>query len=441
MTRRYGLRAALDDVSFTLERGRTLVVFGPNGAGKSTLLRVLATLLRPHAGTARVLGHALPDEGWAVRGRVGLLTHEPLLYRDLSPRENLRFHARLHGVGPERVEEVLELVQLGLRTDDPLHTFSRGMVQRTAIARAILHDPDLLLLDEPRANLDPAAAALVEPLIGAAKRAHPDRHEPRPRGRPRGGRRRARPRRRAHGAPGAGEGPGGVRDRGAVPVRTVLTLLRKELLLERKVPQLVPAMSLFSVTTFVVFHFALQQRSVDGDLAAGILVVTLLFATILGINRLYVADREEGGFDAFLLAPVDRTALGVAKALTLFAFLVLLELVMVPAFAILLFGPGIGWDLLGKLVLVLLLVDVGLAVIGTLVGALAIQTRARDLIGPLVALPLLVPVVIGAARALAPVLAAGGAGAIEGRWLGILGLYDLVFGLLAYALFDFLVED
>lgn len=93
-------------------------------------------------------------------------------------------------------------------------------------------------------------------------------------------------------------------------MRTVLTLLRKELLLERKVPQLVPAMALFSVTTFVVFHFALQQRSVDGDLAAGILVVTLLFATILGINRLYVADREEGGFDAFLLAPVDRTALG-----------------------------------------------------------------------------------------------------------------------------------
>ncbi len=224
-------------------------------------------------------------------------------------------------------------------------------------------------------------------------------------------------------------------------MRTVLTLLRKELLLERRVPQLVPAMSLFTVTTFVVFHFALQQRSVDGDLAAGILVVTLLFATVLGINRLYVADREEGGFDAFLLAPVDRTALGVAKALTLLAFLALLEVVMVPAFVILLFGPELGLEALGKLVLVLLLVDVGLAVVGTLVGALAIQTRARDLIGPLIALPLLMPVVITAARALAPVLGAGGAGALEGRWLGVLGLYDLVFGLLAYAVFDFLLED
>jgi len=224
-------------------------------------------------------------------------------------------------------------------------------------------------------------------------------------------------------------------------VSIVWALLRKELLLERKVPQLVPAMALFSFTTFVVFHFALQQRAVDGDLAAGILVVTLLFATILGINRLYVADREEGGFDAFLLAPVDRTALGIAKVITLFAFLVLVELVMLPAFAILLLGPGMGFEVVGKLVVVLLLVNAGLSVVGTLVGALAIQTRARDLIGPLVALPLLVPVVISAARALAPVLGAGGAGALEGRWLGILGLYDLVFGLLAYALFDFLLED
>lgn len=168
LTRRYGLRPALEDVSLTLLPGQTLVVFGPNGAGKSTLLRVLATLLRPHAGTVNVLGRPLPKDGWAVRGRVGLLSHEPLLYRDLSPRDNLRFHARLHGLPMPRVEEVLELVQLGIRNDDPLHTFSRGMVQRTAVARAILHDPALLLLDEPRANLDPAAAALVEPLIGKA---------------------------------------------------------------------------------------------------------------------------------------------------------------------------------------------------------------------------------------------------------------------------------
>jgi heme exporter protein A len=167
LTRRYGERVALEDVSLTVPAGATLVVFGPNGAGKSTLLRVLATLLRPHAGVVRVLGRALPDDGWAVRGRVGLLTHEPLLYRDLSGRENLRFHARLHGVPFARVEDLLEQIGLKLRADDRVHTYSRGMVQRLAVCRAVLHDPDVLLLDEPRANLDPAATDLVEPFIGA----------------------------------------------------------------------------------------------------------------------------------------------------------------------------------------------------------------------------------------------------------------------------------
>lgn len=168
LTRRYGDREALTDVSLTLDPGRALVIFGPNGAGKTTLLRVLATLLRPHEGTVRVLGHELPREGWAVRGRIGFLGHASLLYRDLTARENLRFHARLHGVAPARVDEVLEQVGLARRADEPVHTYSRGMVQRAAVARAVLHEPELLLLDEPTANLDPHATELVEPLIGAS---------------------------------------------------------------------------------------------------------------------------------------------------------------------------------------------------------------------------------------------------------------------------------
>ena len=154
--RAYGERVALAGVSLTLPAGSTLVVFGPNGAGKSTLLRILATLLRPTTGTVRVLGGELPREAWKVRGRVGLLGHEPMLYRELSARENLRYHARLHGVAAERVDELLDAVGLGARAGDPISTYSRGMVQRAAAARAVLHDPELLLLDEPRANLDPA---------------------------------------------------------------------------------------------------------------------------------------------------------------------------------------------------------------------------------------------------------------------------------------------
>ena len=221
--------------------------------------------------------------------------------------------------------------------------------------------------------------------------------------------------------------------------RTVRALLRKELLVELRTLESVPGMSLFAVSTFVVFHFALNRSSVEGDLASGILWVTLLFAAILGANRLFVADADQGGFDAFLLAPVDRGAMLIAKVLTMLCFLLALELVAVPAFALLLLGSSLG-PVLGELLITLALADIGVAVIGTFVGALAVQTRARDLLGPLLALPLLVPIVIGGARATAPLLTSHPESS-PGRWLLTLGLYDLVFGLIAYALFDFLLED
>lgn len=166
LTRHFGERTVLRGISLKLGAGQTLAVLGRNGAGKSTLLRILATLLRPHAGVVKVFGEPLPRQGWAVRGRLGLLGHEPLLYRDLSGRENLVYHARLHRVAPERVDEVLDAVGMRERADDPVRSLSRGMVQRLTVARAVLHRPPLLLLDEPRSNLDPAAGDLVDPLIG-----------------------------------------------------------------------------------------------------------------------------------------------------------------------------------------------------------------------------------------------------------------------------------
>jgi heme exporter protein A len=166
LERRYGERIALSGVTVSVAEGRTLTVFGANGAGKTTLLRVLAGLLRPHGGVARVLGAELPRESWRVHGRVGFLGHEPLLYRELTGRQNLRYHARLHAVEEDRVEEVISLVAMERRADEPVRDLSRGMVQRLAVARAVLHEPPLLLLDEPRAGLDPDAAERLEPLIG-----------------------------------------------------------------------------------------------------------------------------------------------------------------------------------------------------------------------------------------------------------------------------------
>jgi heme exporter protein B len=222
--------------------------------------------------------------------------------------------------------------------------------------------------------------------------------------------------------------------------RPVAAIVRKDLLVELRTGEAVPAMVLFSLSTFVIFHFALNRNSVSGELAAGVFWVTLLFASVLAIGRLFVAEREQGGFDGFLLAPVDRTAMFVAKAIVLLCFLVAVEIVAVPAFAILLLGPS-PWGALPGWIATLVLVDLGVAVIGTLVGAIGVQARARDLIVPIMLLPLLIPVVIAAARATSPLLLEAGAGALPGRWLGVLALYDLTFGLVAYAIFDFLLEE
>jgi heme exporter protein B len=223
-------------------------------------------------------------------------------------------------------------------------------------------------------------------------------------------------------------------------MRTVGAVLRKDLLLELRTLETVPAMTLFSIVTFVIFHFGLNRAALEGQLAAGVLTVTLLFAAMLGVNRLFVAEREQGGLDGFLLAPVDRTALLVAKAAALFIFLAVLEVIAVPAFGLFLLRPSLGRSLPG-LIAVLALADVALAVIGTLVSAIAVHTRARDLIGPVIGLPLLLPALIATARAAGPLLALHGSGSPPGKWVAILALYDLVFALLAYAVFDFLLED
>src|SRR5262249_36673098 len=143
--------------------------------------------------------------------------------------------------------------------------------------------------------------------------------------------------------------------------QAVGALLRKELRLELRTFQVIPAMALFSITTLIVFHFALQRDAIDGSLAAGVLTVTLLFSAILRINRLFVADHEEGGFDGFLLAPVDRTAMLLAKALALGAFLVILELIAVPAFKLMLLDPALDGAVIGQTAAVLVLADIGIA--------------------------------------------------------------------------------
>ena len=164
----FGDRRAVDRVDVDLAAGECLAVLGPNGAGKSTLLRMLATLLRPEAGELSVCGAPLPDRAIRARAEIGYLGHDPLVYLDLTARQNLELYADLYGLedAPARITEGLDRVGLLARSFDPVRTFSRGMAQRLGLARALLHRPRLLLLDEPYAGLDAAGARLLDGVIG-----------------------------------------------------------------------------------------------------------------------------------------------------------------------------------------------------------------------------------------------------------------------------------
>ncbi len=167
LVKRFGIKTVLKGMDFQAEEGEFVALLGPNGAGKTTFLRILASLSRPSAGDVRVKGHRLPQQATAVRRRLGFVSHQPLLYGDLSGEENLRFYARLYSLpnANERIAAVLKMVGMYRHRRDLVRTYSRGMQQRLAIARALLPDPDVLLLDEPYTGLDQDAAAMLDEIL------------------------------------------------------------------------------------------------------------------------------------------------------------------------------------------------------------------------------------------------------------------------------------
>lgn len=167
LIKRFGPKVVLRGLNFQVEQGEFVALLGPNGAGKTTFLRILSSLSRQTLGDVMVAGYHLPDHAAAVRRRLGVVSHMPLLYGDLTAEENLRFYGRMYGVASldGRIGEVLEMVGLAPRRKDLVRTFSRGMQQRLAIGRAVLHDPEVLLLDEPHTGLDQDACAMLDDVL------------------------------------------------------------------------------------------------------------------------------------------------------------------------------------------------------------------------------------------------------------------------------------
>ena len=450
----FGGRVVLRGVSLTVRAGEAVVILGPNGSGKTTLLRVLATLLLPDAGRLRLFGQDPSSSGASVRARIGFTTHEALLYGGLTVEENLRLFASLYGVEAARVEAWMRTSGLWTRRGEVVRTLSRGWLQRATLVRALLPAPPLLLLDEPFTGLDAegmewlrgvlaehlsAGGALVltthrpEEVEGIARRVlllesgrlipHLRPSEPHEEGP--GGRVPRRTSGQEAQPPGFGAG--------------VWALLRKELRIELRTREILPVMALMALVAIVLFSVTMGLDPALARAAApGVLWTTFTFAAMLGLSRAQAVERERAAALAVLAAPVDRGAILVAKATAQLLWILTTELLSLVAFGVLL-NVDLGIHL-GTLVPVLLLGSAGLSLVGTLLSAVAAGTRLREVLLPLLLVPMALPLLIGSARATAKVL--------EGlplwaAWpeLRVVGAFGIILGAASLVLFETVAEE
>jgi heme exporter protein CcmB len=486
----YDARTVLRSVDLDLAPGTVTALLGPNAAGKSTLLAVLAGLHPPRAGHIVLAGIDARRRPRAARRAVGLVAHGSLLVPDLSVRENLALYGRLYAV-PERDARAEALGRrLGVwdRADERVRSLSRGLQQRTAIARALLHAPEVLLLDEPYTALDPAGAATLDALLAELaaagrtvllashdlerarsvadhvmvlrsgrvvwcgdaaaldaaalarlyERPAPDRRAPGPgdpidaagdRSPP------AAPEPADTAPPGRSPGPA---DAGPGVLAAAAAVTWKDLRVELRAREVVPPVLVFGLVVLVVMHFSLAvEPALEALVAPGALWVGLAFASTLGLARLMGGDVDAGVLPGLAASPADRGGLFAGKWLAGYAFSLLSAAVLVPAFAVLLNLP------FGNLPAVALVVAVGLAgwqAAGTLFGALAAVARAREVLLPVLLLPAAVPLLVAAVSATGSALAGTAVTAALPAWL-LLAAYGAIFWVAGFLLYPIVLES
>ena len=487
LTKSFGPRQALSGIDLHVASGECIVLCGPNGAGKTTLLRILATLARPTSGAVRIAGLDPAQAGVAVRQQIGFLSHRTLLYDDLTAEQNLAFYARMYAIpdAQARIDALLERVGLTARRHDLVRTFSRGMQQRLAVARAVLHRPSLVLLDEPYTGLDPLAAdaltSLLADLTGegctlllTSHNLHSDitlnrRVVVLNRGRivydaphtdvatfPALYRELVQESRIKNQESANGRMAESVDHASRITnhasritlthnpqptthnfFRHVWAIVAKDIAAELHTREMFSAMFVFAVLALLIFSFALDLRGTLAQAAApGILWATIAFAGTLGLSRSMAREQQTGGIEGLLLAPVDRAALFCGKALGNLALMLAVELVLFPL-AMVLFNVSF---LRGGVLLAALLGTVGYAAAGTLLAAIAVNTRAREVMLPVLLLPLLTPLLIAAVKATGALLE-GATWAEIGGWGQILVVYNLLIIAVALLTFRYVIEE
>ncbi len=470
----FGPHTALSGVDLRVEAGEWVTLAGPNGAGKTTLLRILSTLSRPTAGQVRLFGLDPRRDGNAIRRQIGFLSHRTLLYDDLTAAQNLAFYTRVYGLddGPARSAALLDRFGLAARQHDRVATYSRGMQQRLALARALLHQPRLLLLDEPYTGLDTLAAEALTQVLDElyadgctlllATHTLQDGVCP--------GRRAVvlQRGRIIHDAPldgGAdfpalyrrlidGTPPDAPRSRyeaADTPLldrprlhfgRQVWAIVVKDLAAELHTHEILGAMFVFAALALLIFGFALDLRGTAAQAAApGVLWCAIAFAGTLGLNRSLAREQQSGGIEGLLLAPMDRAAIWVGKALGNLLLMLALEAILVPL-GMVFFNLSLpqAASSNGALLAVLAMGTLGYAAVGTLLAAIAVSTRAREVLLPILLLPLAAPLLIASVQATSGLLA-DLLWAEIAVWWRLLVVYDLLIVAVSLLTFGYVVEE
>jgi heme ABC exporter ATP-binding subunit CcmA len=478
VTKKFGPHEALIAIDLHISAGERVVLVGPNGAGKTTLLRTIGGLVRPTSGDVYVSGSNLTETGPAIRSQIGYLSHRSLLYEDLTVEQNLAFYARLYGIpdAATRVQALLNRVALTTRRVDRVGTLSRGMKQRLTIARAILHQPSILLLDEPYTGLDPIAADAVDELLtdlsahGCTQLMSTHRLEV-PALNQTGQRIvMLRDGRIIYDGPYEATFPQRYRtwvtENRTVPIvfeglrsttdsvpkeqgpepafrsRTgfathVWAIVSKDTAAELHTREIISAMTVFAILALFIFSVTLDLRGTVAKAAApGVLWSIIAFTGMLGLSRSLVREHQTGGIEGLRAAPVDPTAIFFGKALGVMILMLLVESVLLLLTTIFLNVPLLS----GNIVITLILGTIGYASVGTLLSAIAVNTRAREVMLPILLLPIMLPLFLSAAQTTRGLL--GGAPWTDlGPWTHLLIVYDLIMIAISMVLFRYTLEE
>ncbi len=451
VVKQFGRFAALRGVSAEFATGRMYAILGDNGAGKTTLLRSLAGLSNPTRGEISILGASELRE---ICGEVGYMAHPSLLYDEMSGMENLRYFAQLYGISDEqRCTDVISAVGLDPSLTRPVGQYSQGMRQRMSLARALLNQPQILLLDEPFSNVDVRSAkemvgllaklrdqgktifvvthqaALLEGVADAFVRIEDGKivEEATPAAK-------AEIKTGSNGTAGAMPSRySSVRQYSQVSLfKTTVTTLRKDLRLEWRSKDAINSMLFFSLLVVVIFSFAFNPTAEESRLIAGGLIwVAFLFAAVVALNQTWAREIRNQVLDAYRISPAPFNALFLAKAVGNFIFVSVLELLMTPLFVIFYNLRSIGP--IYQLLIVAALGTWAIVVNGTFFASVSLRTRAREIMLPLLLFPIAIPALLGMVEATTEILT----GELSPRfWITLLAAYDVVFTIACLFFFE-----